>query len=56
MSEQALNTLIENAAGSVEMEGFLVDEQSKKWCRQLINNEITFAKYIELVKAKVGIN
>ena len=27
---------IENAAASVEMEGFKVSEQSKVWCEQLL--------------------
>lgn len=55
MSEQALNRMIENAASSVEMEGYTIDEQSKAWCRQLLNNEITLAEYIRLVKEKAGV-
>ena len=55
MSEQVMNLMIENAASSVEMEGFTIDEQSKAWCRQLLQNEITLAEYISLVKEKAGV-
>ncbi|MBQ9673954.1 MAG: hypothetical protein IJV39_04935 [Ruminococcus sp.] len=55
MSEQTLNLLIENAANSVEMEGYKIDDQSKIWCKQLINKEITMKEYIELIKKKAGV-
>lgn len=54
MSEQVLDLLIENAASSVEMEGYSIDEQSKIWCKQLIRKEITMAEYIALIKRKAG--
>ena len=37
---------VENAAASMEMEGFQVSEQSKLWCEQLLNHEITFDEYL----------
>lgn len=52
MSEQTIDMSIENAASSVEMEGFVIDEQSKLLCKKLIKNEITFSDYIALVKEK----
>ena len=55
MSEQALNQIIEDAASSVEMEGYQIDQQSRLWCRQLMNREITFDEYIALVKAKAEV-
>lgn len=55
MSEKTLNLIIENAANSVEMEGFIIDAQSKLWCKQLINKEITMSEYIELIKKKAGV-
>lgn len=55
MSEQSLNLMIENAASSVEMEGYTIDKQSKEWCRQLLNKEITLSDYIHLVKEKAGV-
>lgn len=55
MSEQALDLIIENAASSVEMEGYTIDEQSKAWCRQLLNKEISMSEYIIRVKEKAGV-
>ncbi len=55
MPEDKLDLIIENAAHSVEMEGYSIDEQSKVWCRQLIKNEISMDEYISLVKQKAGV-
>lgn len=55
MSETQIEKAINNAAASVEMEGFAIDEQSKIWCRQLLLNEITMEQYIVLVKQKSGV-
>ena len=55
MSEQTIDMSIENAASSVEMEGFVIDEQSKLLCKKLLENEITFSDYIALVKEKTGV-
>lgn len=41
---------MDNAAASVEMEGFSVTAQQKEWCRKLLNKEITKAEYIRLVR------
>lgn len=53
--EKSIEKSIKNAAASVEMEGFQIDEQSKEWCRQLLRKEITMEQYILLVKKKVGL-
>ena len=37
------------------MEGYYIDEQSKAWCRQLINREISIEEYIERVKFRAGV-
>ena len=55
MSDKALDTIINNAAHSVEMEGFCIDEQSRRECKRLINNEITIAEYIVFAKKKAGL-
>lgn len=55
MQKETLDTLIDNAAASVEMEGFCINEQSKNWCKQLLQNKITMNEYIELVKKKAGV-
>lgn len=50
-SEKAMRS----AAASVEMEGFVVTQEYKNWCEKLLNNEITMAQYIELVKISQGV-
>ena len=47
---------LQTAVSIIEMEGFHIDEQSKKWCRMLYNNQLTIEEYIGLVKAKAGVN
>ncbi len=36
----SINRSIQNAAASVEMEEYHIDEECKKWCRVLLENEI----------------
>lgn len=55
MKNKSYDKAIENAAASVEMEGYQIDEQSKEWCKKLLLNEITMEEYIELVKLKAGV-
>lgn len=56
MSEIQIEKAINNAAASIEMEGFSLDEQSKMLCRRLLRKEITMEQYISLVKQKAGVN
>lgn len=49
---ETVDRAIENAAFSLEMEGFVIDEQCKTWCRQLLCEEITMEQYICLVQQK----
>jgi len=51
----SIDKAIDNAAASVEMEGYHIDKQSKDWCRQLLSKEITIDQYIQLVKQKAGV-
>ena len=51
----SIDRAIENAAASVEMEGYHIDEKSKDWCRQLLCKEITMEQYIQLAKQKAGV-
>lgn len=46
---------IETAVASVEMEGYQIDEQSRIWCKKLLNNEITFEQYFKLIKEKAEV-
>ena len=56
LDEKTIEKAINNAAASVEMEGYHIDEQSKEWCRQLLRKEITTEEYISLVKKKAGVS
>lgn len=55
MKNKSYDKAIENAVASVGIEGYQIDEQSKKWCKKLLLNEITMEEYIELVKLKAGV-
>lgn len=50
-----IEQIMENAAASVEMEGYTIDSKSKEWCRKLLCNEITMQEYISLIKEKAGV-
>ena len=52
----SIDKAINNAAASVEMEGFIIDEQCKEWCRQVLENKITMEQYIQLVLEQAGIS
>ena len=55
MNETQIEKSIHTTTASLEMEGFVIDEQAKIWCKKLLNNEITMEEYISLVKAKAGV-
>lgn len=48
----SVDRAIETAVASVEMEGYQIDEQSRIWCKEFLEKEITFEQYIELIKQK----
>ena len=47
---------INNATVSLEMEGFVVLPEYKALCEKLLNQEITMAEYITIVKKMQGIS
>ena len=47
--------IINNAAASIEMEGFVVTNEYKVLCEKLLRKEITMAEYIEQIKKSQGI-
>lgn len=50
MSQPVINDrAINNAAASIEMEGFIVTAQYRELCNRLLNKEITMAEYIKAV-------
>lgn len=46
---------IKNAAASVEIEGYHIDEQTKELVRQLLEEKITMDEYIALVLKQAGV-
>lgn len=50
--EESLNRSIANAAASVAMEGFCIDEECKDWCRMVLLNKITKEEYLSLLLKK----
>lgn len=49
MSNTALIKAMKNAEASINMEGLFVSDLSKELCAKLINKEITFEEYLNLV-------
>lgn len=55
MSNLTNEKAINNAAASIEMEGFVIQPEYKKICEKLLNKEITMDEYIAAVKVMQGI-
>ena len=53
--EESINRSIANAAASVEMEGFCVDEECKDWCRLVLLNQMSKEEYQNLLLKKAGV-
>lgn len=51
----SIDKAIENSAASVEMEGYVIDDECKDWCRKLLLGELTIEEYIILVKERAGV-
>ena len=51
----SVDKAIENAVASVKMEGYKVDDECMRWCKQLLENKINMEQYISFVKQKTGI-
>ncbi len=52
----SIDKAINNAAASIEMEGYTIDDQCKEWCRQVLENKMTMEQYIQLVLEQAGVN
>ena len=46
---------VNEAAVSLEMEGFHVDEETRRWCEQVLQNKLTKEEYLKRVLAKAGV-
>ena len=55
MQDKDIERAIENAAASVEMEGYHINEQCREWGRLLLRDEITMNEYIQRVMQKSGV-
>lgn len=53
--EKSIKRSVENAAASVEMEGFHIDEQCKDWCRLVLMNQMSKEEYLSLLLKKAGV-
>ena len=51
----SIDKAINNAAASVEIEGYHIDEQTKEWVRLLLEEKITLEEYIALVMKQTGV-
>ena len=52
---ESINRAISNAAASVEMEGYRIDEDCKEWFRKVLLHEMTHEEYLELLLKKAGV-
>jgi hypothetical protein len=53
--EESINRSIANAAASLEMEGFRVDDECKDWCRLVLKNQMSKEEYLSLLLKKAGV-
>ncbi len=44
---------IKNAVASLKMEGYHIDDDSIKHCKELLENKITWEEYMDIVKQKI---
>lgn len=51
----SINTAINSASASLEMEGFVVSDELKQLCARKINNEISMEEYIKLAMKLKGV-
>ena len=53
--KESVNRAITNAAASVEMEGFRVDDECRDWCRLVLLNQMSKEEYLNLLLKKAGV-
>ena len=46
---------VTEAAASLETEGFHVDQETRRWCEQVLQNKLTREEYLKRVLAKAGV-
>ena len=44
---------IKNAVASLKMEGYHIDDDSIKHCKELLENKMTWEQYMDIVKGKI---
>lgn len=50
LSHSEIKIALDNAEASLKMEGLSVSERTKALCEKLLNNEVTMAEYIAIIK------
>jgi len=53
--EMTIERAIQNAAASVEMEGFTISDETVALCRQLLEHKINFEEFLSTAFAKAGV-
>lgn len=53
--EESVKRSIANAAASVEMEGFRIDDECKAWCQMVLMNQMSKEEYLNLLLKKAGV-
>ena len=51
MSNATLQKLMDNVEASINMEDLYVSDRCKQLCKELLNNEITFEEYLNMILA-----
>ena len=48
-----IDKAINNAIASLKMEGYHIDDESIKHCKELLENKLTWEQYMEFVKQRI---
>ncbi|MCL2045944.1 MAG: antitoxin VbhA family protein [Oscillospiraceae bacterium] len=52
MNENRIDYIINNAKRSMEVEGFVIDDELERTVRSILNGELTRTEFIEKLKLK----
>lgn len=54
-NNDSVDRSVANAAASVEMEGYTIDEECRDWCRMVLLNQMSKEDYLHLLLKKAGV-
>ena len=55
MSNETIEKIIANSDASLRMEGLIMDDDCKEWCRKLLRKEINYEEYLQYAKRRIGV-